>query len=71
MAELEEKVAAAPCERYPAGVLVEEYISGRDLTVPFLAAVENDYDGVLAPVEYVIDPERRERRAVRHLRLRR
>ncbi|RKH35711.1 D-alanine--D-alanine ligase family protein [Corallococcus sicarius] len=51
-----EKVAKA-LEKYPAGVLVEEYISGRDLTVPFLAAVDNDYDGVLAPVEYVIDPE--------------
>ena len=33
VAELKEKVAAA-LERYPAGVLVEEYISGRDLTVP-------------------------------------
>ncbi|RKH08421.1 ATP-grasp domain-containing protein [Corallococcus sp. CA053C] len=51
-----EKVAKA-LEKYPAGVLVEEYISGRDLTVPFLAAVDNDYDGVLTPVEYVIDPE--------------
>ncbi len=56
VAELEEKVAWA-LERYPAGVLVEEYISGRDLTVPYLAAVENEYDGVLAPVEYVVDPE--------------
>jgi len=55
VAELEEKVRRA-LERYPAGILVEEYISGRDLTVPYLAAVENDYDGVLAPVEYVIDP---------------
>ncbi|WP_233576731.1 D-alanine--D-alanine ligase family protein [Citreicoccus inhibens] len=51
-----EKVARA-LEKYPAGVLVEEYISGRDLTVPFLAAVDNDYDGVLSPVEYVIDSE--------------
>ena len=56
VAELEEKVAWA-LERYPAGVLVEEYISGRDLTVPYLAAVENEYEGVLAPVEYVVDPE--------------
>ena len=54
--ELEEKVRRA-LERYPAGILVEEYISGRDLTVPYLAALENDYDGVLAPVEYVIDAE--------------
>ncbi|MGZ6131165.1 MAG: D-alanine--D-alanine ligase family protein [Myxococcaceae bacterium] len=55
VAELEDKVRRA-LERYPAGILVEEYISGRDLTVPYLAAVENDYDGVLAPVEYVVDP---------------
>lgn len=42
--------------RYPSGVLVEEYIHGRDLAVPFLETVDNDFDGVLAPVEYVIDP---------------
>src|SRR5207302_10209055 len=40
---------------YPAGVLVEEFITGRDLTVPFLQVVDNDFGGVLAPVEYVID----------------
>ena len=43
-------------ENYPAGILVEEYIAGRDLTVPFLESLENDFGGVLAPVEYVIDP---------------
>lgn len=48
--------AEAALARYPSGVLVEEFISGRDLTVPFLAAVNNDFGGVLAPVEYVIDP---------------
>jgi D-alanine-D-alanine ligase len=48
---------AAALERYPAGVLVEEFIHGRDITVPYLANVDNDFDGVLAPVEYVIDPE--------------
>jgi D-alanine-D-alanine ligase len=42
--------------RYPSGVLVEEYIVGRDLTVPFLDIVDNEFDGVLAPVEYVVDP---------------
>jgi D-alanine-D-alanine ligase len=56
VAELEEKVERA-LERYPAGILVEEYIAGRDLTVPYLAAVENDFDGVLCPVEYLVDPE--------------
>ena len=41
--------------RYPAGVLIEEYIAGRDLTVPFLEGLENDFQGVLSPVEYVVD----------------
>ncbi|MDP1821992.1 MAG: ATP-grasp domain-containing protein [Archangium sp.] len=54
--ELKRKVGQA-LEKYPAGVLVEEFIAGRDLTVPFLEAVDNDFDGVLSPVEYVIDPE--------------
>jgi D-alanine-D-alanine ligase len=38
--------------RFPAGVLVEEYIPGKDLTVAFL---EKAASGVLTPVEYVID----------------
>lgn len=53
--ELKRKVGQA-LEKYPAGVLVEEFIVGRDLTVPFPEAVDNDFDGVLSPVEYVIDP---------------
>ncbi|MCC6336365.1 MAG: ATP-grasp domain-containing protein [Myxococcales bacterium] len=40
--------------RYPAGVLVEEFIGGKDLAVPFLESVDNDFSGVLAPVEYEI-----------------
>jgi D-alanine-D-alanine ligase len=51
---LKDKVRLA-LERYPAGVLVEEFITGRDLTVPFLQSVDNEYGGVLSPVEYVID----------------
>jgi len=47
---------AQALENYPAGILVEEYIPGRDLTVPFLEALDNGFGGVLAPVEYVIDP---------------
>jgi D-alanine-D-alanine ligase len=50
-----EKVSQA-LTRYPAGVLVEEFISGTDITVPYLAAVQNDHDGVLSPTEYDIDP---------------
>lgn len=49
---LKARVQAA-LARYPAGVLVEEYIVGRDLAVPFLESVDNEFDGVLAPVEYV------------------
>ncbi|MBL8909424.1 MAG: ATP-grasp domain-containing protein [Archangium sp.] len=59
--ELKKKVAGA-LEKYPAGVLVEEYIAGRDLTVPFLESVDNEFDGVLAPVEYVIDPAHAKKR---------
>jgi D-alanine-D-alanine ligase len=41
--------------RYPAGLLVEEFIAGRDVTVPFLEASAPERKGVLQPVEYVID----------------
>ncbi|MBX5480386.1 MAG: ATP-grasp domain-containing protein [Myxococcaceae bacterium] len=56
VAEARQKVAEA-LARYPAGVLVEEYISGTDLTVPFLEAVKTEFGGVLSPVEYVFDPQ--------------
>ncbi|MFO0597403.1 MAG: ATP-grasp domain-containing protein [Myxococcaceae bacterium] len=59
--DLKKKTAAA-LEKYPAGVLVEEYIVGRDLTVPFLESVDNEFDGVLVPVEYVVDPAQAGRR---------
>jgi len=55
-AQIKDAVAKA-LSKYPAGVLVEEYIIGRDLTVPFLEAVQNDFGGVLQPVEYVIDEQ--------------
>src|SRR5256885_5397801 len=41
--------------RFPAGVLVEEFIPGKDLTVAFLEKAAPERDGVLTPVEYVID----------------
>ncbi|HET9555488.1 MAG TPA: ATP-grasp domain-containing protein [Anaeromyxobacteraceae bacterium] len=41
--------------RWPAGLLVEEYVAGRDVTVPFLEAAAPERGGVLQPVEYVID----------------
>ncbi|HUL58305.1 MAG TPA: ATP-grasp domain-containing protein [Anaeromyxobacteraceae bacterium] len=49
------EVVAAALARYPAGLLVEEFIVGRDVTVPFLEAAAPDRRGVLQPVEYVID----------------
>ncbi len=48
------QVVAGVLARYPAGVLVEEFIAGRDITVPFLEAAAEDRGGVLQPVEYAI-----------------
>jgi len=42
-------------ERYSAGVLVEEYITGRDLVVPFIEGASPETGGVLEPAAYVID----------------
>jgi D-alanine-D-alanine ligase len=41
--------------RFPAGVLVEEFIPGKDLTVAFLERSAPEREGVLTPVEYEID----------------
>ena len=49
------EVVAAALRRYPAGAIVEEFVSGRDVTVPFLEAAARERAGVLQPVEYVID----------------
>jgi D-alanine-D-alanine ligase len=40
-------------KQYPAGVLVEEFIPGTDVTVPFIEGLGDE--GVMSPVEYVID----------------
>jgi D-alanine-D-alanine ligase len=45
--------------KYPAGVLVEEFIPGTDVTVPFVEGVGDE--GVLMPVDYVIDASARTR----------
>jgi D-alanine-D-alanine ligase len=45
--------------KYPAGVLVEEFIPGTDVTVPFVEGVGDE--GVLMPVDYVIEPGARTR----------
>jgi D-alanine-D-alanine ligase len=51
--------------QFPAGVLVEEYIPGTDLTVAFLEGVDNGKDGVLTPVEYVFSDAAMEKRKYR------
>jgi D-alanine-D-alanine ligase len=45
--------------KYPNGVLVEEYIAGTDVTVPFVEGLGDD--GVLLPVDYLVDPGARSR----------
>jgi len=40
-------------KQYPAGVLVEEFIPGVDVTVPFVEGLGDE--GVMMPVEYVIE----------------
>ena len=44
---------------YPNGVLVEEYVAGTDVTVPFLEGRGDE--GVLLPVDYIVDPSVRSR----------
>ncbi len=39
-------------ERYPAGVLVEEFVVGRDVVVPMIEGASPDTGGVLAPGGY-------------------
>src|SRR5262245_5034243 len=47
-------------EAYPQGVLIEEFIPGLDVTVPFLEGVgPPEAEGVLGPVEYVIEQQAR------------
>ncbi|MEW5849001.1 MAG: ATP-grasp domain-containing protein [Myxococcota bacterium] len=45
------KILERALKDYPEGVLVEQYVAGRDVTVDFLEGV-----GVLEPVEFVVDP---------------
>jgi D-alanine-D-alanine ligase len=44
---------------YPNGVLVEEFVPGTDVTVPFLEGRGDD--GVLLPVDYLVDPSAKSR----------
>jgi D-alanine-D-alanine ligase len=48
-----ERVVAETLERFPAGILVEEFIAGDDIAVAWVAGV-----GVLPAVRYVLPPDR-------------
>ncbi len=45
--------------KFPSGVIVEEFIAGTDVTVPFVEGLGDD--GVLLPVDYLVDPSARSR----------
>jgi D-alanine-D-alanine ligase len=53
--------------KYPAGALVEEFIQGTDVTVPFVEGVGDE--GVLSPVDYIIEPGARSRYNIYDYRL--
>jgi len=46
---------AVALRHYPDGMIVEEYISGRDVVVPFLESASPEAGGVLAACEYSVD----------------
>ena len=52
--ELAPKVEAL-LKRYPSGILVEQFIPGRDVTVPYLQKASPGTLGVLSPAEYVFN----------------
>lgn len=52
---------------YPAGVLVEEFVSGTDVTIGYVSGVGEE--GVLGAVEYVVDPAARNRYNIYDYRL--
>ncbi len=54
--DLKEKVKQL-LKRYPSGLLVEEYINGRDVTIGFINGINNDNKGILVPTEYIFDQE--------------
>ncbi|MBU0506338.1 MAG: ATP-grasp domain-containing protein [bacterium] len=41
--------------RYPSGVLVEEYIDGKDVVVPFIEKASRETSGILPAGEYLFD----------------
>src|SRR5207245_8294485 len=56
--------------QYPQCVLGEEFIPGLDVTVPFVAGIgPPEAEGVLSPVEYIIEPPARSRYNIYDYRL--
>lgn len=51
--DLKSKLKSA-LKKYPDGILVEEYIEGKDITVPFLEMAAKN-NGILMPAEYSFD----------------
>ena len=49
---LDERVAAE-LARFPEGLVVEEFIAGRDVVAPYLESASPETGGVLEPAEYV------------------
>ncbi len=61
---------ARALEQYPQGVLIEEFIPGIDITVPFVEGVgPREFEGVLPPVEFMIDPSARSKHNIYDYRL--
>ncbi|MBF0300939.1 MAG: D-alanine--D-alanine ligase, partial [Oligoflexia bacterium] len=54
--ELKEKIHIL-LSLYPDGVLVEEFIFGRDIAVPFLEGTHSKNKGILSPIEYFFSEE--------------
>jgi len=53
------EVLPAALRAYPSGVLVEEFVPGTDVTVPLLEGRGDE--GVLLPVDYLVDPAAKSR----------
>jgi len=52
------RVLAEQMAHFPQGVLVEKFLFGRDVTVPFVAALGTmPEQGVLTPIEYCVESE--------------
>jgi len=48
--------------RFPEGAILEEFIAGSDLTVPFLEKANHETGGILEPAQYLFDIRNTDRR---------